>query len=330
MTERSEFWKGRNVLVTGASGFLGSWLVRDLREARAEVVGLVRDQRQNFNTLGDPLSVPQAVAYGDLSSLDRLRRVIAEYEVTAVFHLAAQPIVGTALRDPVGTLEANVRGTWNLLDACRQAGGVEQVVVASSDKAYGVPEVLPYTEDMPLNGTHPYDVSKSCTDLICRTYFETYDLPVCITRAGNFYGGGDLNFSRIVPGTIKLALDGQAPVLRSDGTMIRDYIFVRDVADGYLTIAEQMDRAEVRGEAFNLSSETRLNVLEFTKHILDACGRSDLEPVIQNTAKSEIPEQALSGKKAREVLGWTPKHDLGAALRSTVDWYAECLRSNAA
>lgn len=327
---RNAFWAGRNVLVTGASGFLGSWLVHALRAAGAEVVGLVRDQRQNFNTLGDPLSEPTSVAYGDLSSVDTLRRVIAEYECCTVFHLAAQPIVNVALKDPIGTFEANIRGTWNLLEACRQAGDVSRVLVASSDKAYGVSDILPYKEDMPLNGTHPYDVSKSCTDLICRTYFETYGLPVCVTRAGNFYGGGDLNFSRIVPGTIRLALNGRPPELRSDGSMIRDYIYVRDVVDGYLTIAEQMDRDEVRGEAFNLSSETRLSVLDFTKEILAACRREDLEPVILNTAKSEIPEQTLSGAKAREVLGWTPKLGLKDALGQTVEWYAKYLRTDAA
>lgn len=331
MTDNS-FWAGRSVLVTGASGFLGSWLVHDLRAAGAHVVGLVRDMRQNFNTLGDPLSEPQAVVYGDLSSVDLLRRAIAEYECDTVFHLAAQPIVGVALKDPIGTFEANIRGTWNLLEACRQAnngaGDVARVLVASSDKAYGVSDVLPYTEDMALKGTHPYDVSKSCTDLICKTYSETYGLPVCITRAGNFYGGGDLNFSRIVPGTIRLALAGKPPELRSDGTMIRDYIYVRDVVDGYLAIAAAMDRADVAGEAFNLSSETRLNVLEFTQAILKACDRTDLEPVILNTAKSEIPEQTLDGGKAKRLLGWTPERTVDAALKETVDWYADYLEKH--
>ena len=208
LTRKNGFWAGKSVLVTGASGFLGSWTIKALREQDATVVGLVRDMRQTFNTLGDQLSEPQKIAYGALSDPDLLRRIIAEYEVDTVFHLAALPIVGVALKDPVGTFEANIRGTWNLLDACRQTGGVKRIVVASSDKAYGHPDMLPYTEDMPLKGSHPYDVSKSCTDLICRTYFETYELPVCITRAGNFYGGGDLNFSRIVPGTVRLALQG--------------------------------------------------------------------------------------------------------------------------
>ncbi|NDW52459.1 NAD-dependent epimerase/dehydratase family protein [Aliiroseovarius sp. PrR006] len=315
------FWQGKTVLVTGASGFLGSWTIKALRDKGAETVGLVRDMRQNFNTLGDALSEPEQIVYGSLSDPDLLRRAIAEYEVDTVLHLAAQPIVGVALKDPVGTFEANIRGTWNLLDACRQTGGVDRIVVASSDKAYGHPDVLPYTEDMPLKGSHPYDVSKSCTDLICRTYFETYGLPVCITRAGNFYGGGDLNFSRIVPGTVRLALQGKAPEIRSDGTMIRDYIYVRDVADGYLAIASQMHRADVAGEAFNLSSERPMNVLDLTREILAATGRDDLEPNILNIAKSEIQEQTVSGAKAERILGWRPNHTLAEALSETVDWY---------
>ena len=319
------FWRDRNVLVTGATGFLGGWVVRALREAGATVTALVRDMRADFNTLGDPLSEPRFIVYGSLADPDLLRRAVAEYEVDTVFHLAAQPIVGVAYKDPVGTFEANIRGTWNLLEACRQVGGVDRIVVASSDKAYGTSATLPYTEDMALNGTHPYDVSKSCTDLICRTYFETYALPVCITRAGNFYGGGDLNFSRIVPGSIRLALQGRPPELRSDGTMVRDYIYVRDVADGYLTIAERMHEPEVAGEAFNLSSETPVSVLDLTRTILAAAGREDLEPVILNTAKAEIQEQFLSGEKAARVLGWRPAHDLRSALEETVRWYAAYL-----
>jgi CDP-glucose 4,6-dehydratase len=205
---------------------------------------------------------------------------------------------------------------------------VARIVVASSDKAYGHPEALPYTEDMALKGTHPYDVSKSCTDLICRTYFETYGLPVCVTRAGNFYGGGDLNFSRIVPGTVRLALEGRPPELRSDGTMVRDYIYVRDVADGYLAIAEAMDRADVAGEAFNISSETPVSVLELSRAITAAAGRPDLEPVILNTARSEIQEQFVSGEKAARLIGWRPKHDLAGGLAETVAWYRGYLERN--
>lgn len=330
------FWAGKRVLVTGASGFLGGWLVKQLREAGAAVTGLVRDMRADFNTLGDPMSEPRFVVYGDLSDLGRLRRILAEYEIDTIFHLAAQPIVGVALRDPVGTFEANIAGTWNLLEAARSvgsgsgsgSGGVARIVVASSDKAYGHPEALPYTEDMALKGTHPYDVSKSCTDLICRTYFETYGLPVCVTRAGNFYGGGDLNFSRIVPGTVRLALEGRPPELRSDGTMVRDYIYVRDVADGYLAIAEAMDRADVAGEAFNISSETPVSVLELSRAITAAAGRPDLEPVILNTARSEIQEQFVSGEKAARLIGWRPKHDLAGGLAETVAWYRGYLERN--
>lgn len=322
------FWTGKRVLVTGSSGFLGGWLVKQLRESGATVTGLVRDMRSDFNTLQDPMSEPRFIVYGDLSDMARLRRIIAEYEIDTIFHLAAQPIVGVALRDPVGTFEANIAGTWNLLEAARSAGGVARILVASSDKAYGHPDSLPYTEDMPLKGTHPYDVSKSCTDLICRTYFETYGLPVCITRAGNFYGGGDMNFNRIVPGTVRLGLEGKPPELRSDGTMVRDYIYVRDVADGYVAIAEAMDRPEVCGEAFNISSENPVSVLELCRAITAAVGRPDLEPIILNTAKSEIQEQFVSGDKARKLIGWSPKHSLSAGLDETVAWYKAYLERN--
>lgn len=323
---QNSFWSGKRILVTGSSGFLGSWMVRALRERGAVVTGYVRDRNAYGNSLFDDLSAPNFAVHGALEDAENLRRAVNEYEVDTVIHLAAQPIVGVALRDPVGTFEANIRGTWNLLDACRLYGKVERVLVASSDKSYGHSDVLPYTETMPLIGRAPYDVSKSCTDLLARSYFETYDLPVCITRAGNFYGGGDLNFNRLVPGTVRWALRGERPVLRSDGSMIRDYIYVRDVVSGYLAIAEAMGQPGVAGEAFNLSNEEPLSVLAFTTEILDACGRKDLEPVILSEARSEIDAQHLSAEKVRRVLGWSAQWKIRDALAETVEWYRTYVR----
>lgn len=322
MSGRS-FWSGKRVLVTGSAGFLGSWTVRTLRESGALVVGYVRDLNAYGNSLADDLAKPNFVVHGRLEDPDNLRRAVNEYEVDTVFHLAAQPIVGTALRDPVGTFEANIRGTWNLLDACRVYGKVERILVASSDKSYGSSDVLPYTEDMQLIGRAPYDVSKSCTDLLARSYFETYNLPICITRAGNFFGGGDLNFNRLVPGTIRWALRGERPVLRSDGTMVRDYIYVRDVVAGYLAIGEAMHRPGVAGEAFNLSNETPLSTMAFTTEILRACRRPDLEPVVLAEARSEIDAQHLSAEKVRRIVGWTARWSTADALAETVAWYRD-------
>jgi CDP-glucose 4,6-dehydratase len=236
-------------------------------------------------------------------------------------HLAAQPIVGTAHRDPRGTFGANIRGTWNLLEACRQVSTVKRIVVASSDKAYGTAERLPYDESMPLLGRHPYDVSKSCADMIAQAYHETYRVPIAITRAANFYGGGDLNFNRIVPGTIRSVLTGKAPVLRSDGTMVRDYIYVRDVVAAYLFLAEAMDDARFWGQAYNFSVEMPLTVLQITNKVLEAMGRTDVEPVILNEVKGEIPTQFLSAAKARRDLGWSPQFSLESSLVETVAWY---------
>jgi CDP-glucose 4,6-dehydratase len=208
-----------------------------------------------------------------------------------------------------------------MLEACRQVATVKRIVVASSDKAYGIAARLPYDEEMPLEGRHPYDVSKSCADLIAQAYHATYGLPVCVTRSANFYGGGDLNFSRIVPGTIRSALRGERPVLRSDGTPIRDYIFIRDVVDGYLTLAEAMEWGEIRGRAYNFSIETPLSVLAITERILALMGRADLRPVILDVAKAEIPEQHLSAARARRELGWRPHYGLEQGLVETIAWY---------
>jgi CDP-glucose 4,6-dehydratase len=316
-----DFWQGRRVFVTGATGFLGSWMVLELRRRGAFVIGLMRDLPAKPSIIGSELSRPDFSVIGRLEDYDCLLRGVNEYEVETVFHLAAQPIVGTALRDPRGTFEANIRGTWNLLEACRQISTVKRIIIASSDKAYGRADRLPYDESMPLLGRHPYDLSKSCADMIAQGYHATYQLPVCITRCANFFGGGDLNFSRIVPGTVKLVHYGQAPVLRSDGQMIRDYIYIRDVVEGYLRLAEKMYRSELWGRAFNLSLETPLSVIEITERILDLMGRPDLRPIILNEAKAEIPEQHLSAARAREELNCRPARTLAQALTETISWY---------
>lgn len=320
----SGFWSERKVLVTGCSGFLGSWLTERLLDAGAEVVGIVRDHVPRSQFLGRGLADRVTLVRGGIEDYSLLERAVNEYEVETVFHLAAQPIVGTANRNPLGTFEANIRGTWNLLEACRRnTGCVRRVIVASSDKAYGNPTTLPYTEDMPLQGEYPYDVSKSCSDLLARCYHRTYKLPVGITRCGNFYGPGDLNFNRIVPGTIRSVLMNQPPVIRSDGTFIRDYIYVRDVVEGYLLLAERMDDPALHGEAFNFSDERQLSVLELTETILRLMERPDLRPQVLNEAKGEIKHQYLSARMARERLHWRPRYTVEEALRETIDWYRD-------
>jgi len=321
MGEPTAFWSGRSVLVTGASGFLGRWMVKELRAQGAFVVGLMRDQPGGMLAAPQPESQADFIVRGQLEDFECLLRALNEYEIETVFHLAAQPIVGVAYRNPRSTFEANIRGTWNLLDACREIGSVKRIVVASSDKAYGHAERLPYDESMPLLGRHPYDVSKSCADLIAQSYHLTYGLPVSISRAANFYGGGDLNFNRIVPGTIRSALHGTPPVLRSDGTMIRDYIYVRDVAAAYLLLAQAMDDGKFWGQAYNFSLEMQLSVLEITNKILELMGRMDLRPVILNEAKAEIPVQYLSAARARRELGWAPRFSMQDGLVETVAWY---------
>lgn len=320
-------WNGRKVLVTGATGLVGSWLCRRLLAEGAAVVALVRDwdPQSEFIRSGDVLRC--TVVSGRLEDYATLARALVENEVDTVFHLGAQAIVGTALASPLATFESNIRGSYNLLEACRIHRA--RVVVASSDKAYGESVVLPYTEDMPANGRHPYDVSKSCTDLLAQTYARTYGLDVAVARCGNIYGGADLNWSRIVPGTIRSALEGRGPILRSDGTYVRDYLYVEDVVDAYMVLAEHAGREGVRGEAFNFSPERPLTVLEITRAVLEAVGRPDLEPSILDSARAEIRDQYLDSRKALERLGWKAKYGLKEGLAATVAWYRAFLGARA-
>jgi CDP-glucose 4,6-dehydratase len=318
-----DFWHDRPVFVTGATGLVGGWLVRRLIEAGADITCLVRDWVPQSELVRSNLLDKVKVVRGDVRDQAGLERVLGEHEIDTVIHLAAQTIVGIANRNPVSTFESNIQGTWSLLEACRRSPLVRQIVIASSDKAYGDQEILPYDEKTPLQGQHPYDVSKSCADLISSSYAKVYDSPVVITRCGNFYGGGDLNWNRIVPGTIRSVLRGQSPVIRSDGTFIRDYFYVEDGAAAYMFLAEKLaeDRG-LAGEAFNFSNEIQVPVLELTQKILNMMD-SGLEPDIRNEAGNEIKHQYLSAEKARTILNWAPLFDLDEGLRRTIDWYKE-------
>lgn len=315
------FWRDRPVLVTGGSGLVGTWLVRKLVEQGAQVVCVVRDWVPQSELIGTTLHERVILVRGDIGDQNLMERALGEYEIDTVIHLAAQTIVGIANRNPVSTFASNIEGTWSVLEACRRSPLVRQIVVASSDKAYGDQEKLPYTEDAPLMGRHPYDVSKSCADLIAQSYAKTYGLPVAITRCGNFYGGGDLNWNRIVPGTIRSVLRSKAPVIRSDGQSIRDYFYVEDGALSYMLLAEKLAAdPTLKGEAFNFSNELQMTVLDLTAKILQAMG-SNLQPVIRNEATNEIRHQYLSAEKARRVLNWKPIFTLDEGLQKAIEWY---------
>lgn len=331
MRASSGFWRDRPVLVTGATGLVGGWLVERLLSAGAEVVCLVRDWVPASRLLASEPGLAERVntVRGDVRDQALLERVLGEYEVATVIHLAAQTIVPIANRNPISTFETNIAGTWSLLEACRRSPRVAQVVVASSDKAYGEQRELPYTEDTPLQGRHPYDVSKSCADLISMSYAATYDLPVVVTRCGNFYGGGDLNWNRIVPGTIRSILRGESPVVRSDGTLIRDYFYVEDGAAAYMLLAEELAaRPELKGRAYNFSNELQLTVLEMVQAIASRM-ETTLRPDVRGEATYEIPHQYLSAARAREELGWTPLFSLEEGLDRTVAWYRAFLEEGA-
>jgi CDP-glucose 4,6-dehydratase len=317
------FWQDRPVFVTGATGLVGGWVVRQLLGAGADVVALVRDWVPRSELVASGLLDRIRVVRGDVREQDTIERALGEYEIATVFHLAAQTTVGVANRNPISTLDTNIRGTWALLEACRRTPTVQQIVMASSDKAYGEQPTLPYTEEMPALGLHPYDASKSCADLLGQMFAKSYSLPVSVTRCGNFFGGGDLNWSRVVPGTIRSALRGERPVIRSDGQFTRDYLYVEDGARAYLRLAEAMAmRPELGGEVFNFSYECRMTVVEIVSRILQSMG-SPLVPDVRNEASNEIRDQYLDATKARRMLGWSPAFTFDEGLQATIAWYRE-------
>ncbi len=314
------FWLGKNVLVTGASGFLGPWVAEELLSRGASLTLVVRDHVPSSLLFEKGIYEKANVIRGELEDYSLVERAMNEYETDSVFHLGAQAIVGAANRSPLATFKANIQGTWNVMEAARNSKLVERVVFASSDKAYGDQDKLPYTEEAPLQGRHPYDVSKSCSDLIAQTYFHTYGLPVSIARCGNLYGPGDTNFNRIIPGTIRSVLANERPAIRSDGTYVRDYFFVKDAAEAYMALAEGTDRKEVVGQAFNFSTQNRITVLELVEKILGAMG-SKLKPEVLNETRGEIKNQYLSSEKAKRILGWEAKYPIEKGLKETIPWY---------
>jgi CDP-glucose 4,6-dehydratase len=318
----SEFWSGRRVLVTGAGGFVGSWLARALVDGGADVTCILLDRDRHSSLETQQIADRVTACSGDLVDLEFVRRVFAESKVDSCFHLAAQPIVTEANDSPLPTFASNIQGTWNLLEACRTTEGIARVVVASSDKAYGDQPVLPYTEETPLAAVYPYDASKACTDILARSYARTYGLPVAVTRMANIYGGGDRNASRIVPGTIASALAGESPVVRSDGSPVRDYLYVEDAVRGYLALAEALPNDQIQGEAFNFGSNSPIAVRELVELIIERVGTA-VEPDVRATAKlhGEIDRQYLDSSRAERILGWRPQVSLTEGLDRTIAWY---------
>lgn len=314
-------WRQRRVLITGCTGLLGAWLTDWLVRAQADVVGLVRDNvpKSNFYFMG--LEQRVVGVRGAIEDYDLIERILNEYEIEVVFHLAAQTLVGIANENPRSTFSANIQGTWNVLEAVRRSPRVKAIVLASSDKAYGTQKELPYREEAPLIGRHPYDVSKSCADLIAQMYWHSYGTPVGTTRCGNFYGGGDLNFNRIVPGTIRSIWQGERPIIRSDGTLIRDYFFIKDAVAAYVLLAEALLDGRGHGQAYNFSNELQITVKAMVALVGRLMGREDLEPRVLNDATNEIPHQYLDAEKARTQLGWKAQYSLEDGLRETIDWY---------
>lgn len=319
--EQEGFWRGRRVFITGCTGFLGSWLTAALLERGAAVTGLVRFREPESQLVRTGLIGRIDQITGELLDYDLLKRTLVEKEIDTVFHLAGQTIVSVANREPVQTFETNIRGTWLLLEAVRQTPTVRGVVVASSEKAYGEQATLPYIEEYPLQGRHPYEVSKSCADLIAQSFAHTFGLAIAVTRCSNLFGGGDLSWNRLIPGTIQSVLSGEKPVIRSDGSFRRDYLYVADAVRGYLMLAEKLTEPGVRGEPFNLGSGCAVSALEVVRTIVALSGNPNLEPVILNEVKNEILDEFLSPEKARRAIGWRPQYTLAGGLKETMAWY---------
>ncbi len=317
-----EFWKGKKVLITGHEGFLGSNLTRQLLEKGAKIVGLdiLVNRKETIFTKEEYRQI--ITIKGSVVDFPLVKKIIAKHKIEIIFHVAAEAIVGRSLKDPMNTFHANIEGTWNILEACRQLGTVEAIVVASSDKAYGSHKILPYKENAPLIGNHPYDVSKSCADLIAYTYYHTYNVPVAVTRCGNIYGPGDFNFSRIIPEAMRCMYYGRTLLIRSDGKFTRDYVYVEDIVNGYILLAEKLKKLKLAGEAFNISDENPISVLKLLGQLSKFSGRK-LNYKILNQARYEIKDQYLASGKARKILGWKPKYTLEQGLERTVDWYIQ-------
>jgi CDP-glucose 4,6-dehydratase len=320
--KESRFWRGRRVLITGYEGFLGSNLTRKLAGEGADIVGLDIATGRKDTILDEDDYRKIEVVRGSVCDYALLRRVIGKRGIEVIFHLAAEVIVGKCTKNPMLAFESNIRGTWTVLEAARNLVGVKAIVAASSDKAYGSHRKLPYREDTALRGDHPYDVSKSCSDLLARTYFLTYGLPVAVTRCGNIYGPGDFNFTRIVPEAMSCLVSGRKLKIRSDGKFTRDYVYVRDIVDGYILIAEKMKKLGLAGESFNFSDENPVTVVQLVNRIYRLAGEKPNYRILDR-AKYEIKHQYLASGKARKVLGWKPGHSLEEGLERTISWYKE-------
>jgi len=315
-------WADVNILVTGASGMVGSWLIKKLIKKKSKIVALARDIDFDSEFFRSGEYLKTSIVNGSLENYSLINRILVEYKIDTVFHLGAQTLVNVAQHDPLQTFESNIRGTYNVLEACRRnKGNIKRIIIASSDKAYGITNKLPYTENMPLKGCHPYDVSKSCADLLAQTYHHTYNMPIVITRCGNIYGGGDLNWSRIVPGTIRSLLHNKRPIIRSDGKYIRDYIYIEDIVEAYIILAESITKKNISGESFNFGTESPTTVLEIVKDISTLLGINEIKPEILNLQIQEIHEQYLSIEKSKKVLKWKPIYSLKKGLSETIKWY---------
>lgn len=319
----SDFWKGRNVFITGADGFIGSWITKALVKRRANAICLIRDIIPQGGLTLHKLNDKVTMIFGSVTDYALMQRILNEKKIDTCFHLAAQAIVQTANDSPLSTFDSNIKGTWVLLEACRNNKNISRIIVASSDKAYGKHNALPYAEEFSLLPTHPYEASKACSDILARTYAQTYDLPIAVTRCANAYGGGDLNFSRIIPDTVRSVLQDRNPIIRSDGTPLRDYMYIKDVVNAYLVLAEKLDDKKNRGQAFNFGTGNPISVLDLVKKIIGISGKTSLKPLIKGKGKlkGEIDEQYLSSKKAKKMLAWRAEISLKEGLSETIEWY---------